>query len=278
MATRIITGIVSGNGTNQIVLQLDGNVVAGESGSLVFDGTNTIEDLAGNPLLPGSVAVTNNVAAPTGKSLNVTDSGIYATEQADLSNSDFTFGTWFKLTSLPSAVSQFLIYVGGTTVSLRKCVLFISTTGQIFTVIYSGNNQYIREVYEGPVSAGVWTHVAARFTNAGDVLEVFLNGSLVATTPTNVSFGGSPVSGGIVKIGVGDLNTAYGDADALIDQPFIIKSALTNQQISDVASKTLDPATLSPYVLLNFDNDTYADEGSYNGTFGGSSAFSADIP
>ncbi len=83
-----ITSIISGGGTNTLKLQLSGNAVDGDAGNLVVLGTNTIEDLSGNPL----AAVTQNVINKT--------SGLFI----DFNGTDIA--TYFDLTNPDALISE----------------------------------------------------------------------------------------------------------------------------------------------------------------------------
>lgn len=62
MAGVSVTAIESGNGTDTVTFTLSANLSYNESGNFVYGGTNTIEDLSGNPLASGSTAVTLNIS------------------------------------------------------------------------------------------------------------------------------------------------------------------------------------------------------------------------
>jgi len=120
---------------------------------------------------------------------------------------NFTFMGWFRVWSAINSASAYLQY------SIENP----ETPGQVFVSVL-GNLLS-------------WTHIA--MTRAGDVLSVYVNGSLAGTASAGAGWG-NPVGLGIVA----DDGRNYGGYCAMDDVRIYNGVAFSNQQLADLLSET----------------------------------------
>lgn len=245
----------------------------------VYVAIDPVQDAAGNQTGNQSATFTS-VAAASGESLNISSGGIYRAQTFDATGSDLTFGGFVKMSSLPSGILQgvTLLFAGGNSPASRVLTLRVIDNGYIEVRMLSAGGELV-ETFQTAIPLNTWRHAAARFNSGGNTIDIFANGSLVASVSNNTGTYNGIGTSAQLKVGVYGTNITDA-SNALVDEVFLIKSALTNQQISDIAAKILDPSTLSPYVMFPFDGSSLVSTGTWTGAMSqeGTVSFSSDVP
>ena len=158
----------------------------------------------------------------------------------------------------------------------------------------NGTGGWQQVISKSIIPDNVWTHVA--FTRANNIVSIYINGVLDATTTLNPYFTTSQASTGPASIGGNGLLLGYGAAS--IDEVSIWNVALTQAQIANYMTSTIpNPTTASGLIAYYQFNQGISNEtntsittlndasvNKLNGTFtnlaltGGTSNFVAGVP
>ncbi len=192
---------------DMIGLNLSGNVANGDSGNLVYNGSNTITDDAGNSLAGGSTSVTNNVsggnaytsanAANTNETTG-SDAGFTATNNVTLNGTDstlFTNGTESVEVTV-NTPSSFQIRFDGAGITNGQTILLEydiyvegAGSGNIFIRLNDAQGWDVQQQYNlGDGERNQWVSISQTATATQDTPEIQVQASSSVTGVTAVYF------------------------------------------------------------------------------------------
>lgn len=151
-----VSSVTSGSGTDTVTFALDTPIANGETGSFSYDGTNTIDDLAGNSLVAGSTPVTNNVsggAAPVLQTAAYDSTNNRITLTYDIALDETSVPDGGDFTNFSVARVRDSVAVSGTEVQINLVVGFADT--DVITLDYTAGSSPIRASGGGTVAANL---------------------------------------------------------------------------------------------------------------------------
>jgi DNA-binding beta-propeller fold protein YncE len=202
-------------------------------------------------------AALTNVTYATGEvgqafSFNGSNSRAEIADSSSLAfTASFTIEGWIKVNALPSSGNHAEIMFRGADGNASPYYLSVESDGTLqFRVTPSGDNG---SALKAPISTGQWMHVAATLDDATGLMSVYVNGSLVAQTTTDVRPFATLPSSGSPGVGIGNANGTSTNSpfNGLIDELSVYSRALTTGEVLGIYKAGSSGKVASPIAVSN---------------------------